>query len=59
MFGIDVTDYDKKVWAEELCDFLPDKIIVKTNKIIPNKIPGRYLYFSKSNGTPNSLSYEH
>ena len=27
MFGIDVTDYDKKVWAEELCDFLPDKII--------------------------------
>ena len=27
MFGIDVTDYDKKVWQEELCDFLPDKII--------------------------------
>ena len=27
MFGIDVTDYDKKVWEEELCNFLPDKII--------------------------------
>ena len=26
MFGIDVTPYDKKVWEEELCDFLPDKI---------------------------------
>lgn len=27
MFGIDVTDYDRKVWQEELCDFLPEKII--------------------------------
>lgn len=27
MFGIDVTDYDRKVWKEELCDFLPEKII--------------------------------
>jgi hypothetical protein len=27
MFGIDVTPYDKKVWEEELRDFLPDKII--------------------------------
>ena len=26
MFGIDVTPYDKKVWEEELRDFLPDKI---------------------------------
>ena len=26
MFGIDVTPYDKKVWEEELCDFLPEKI---------------------------------
>ena len=26
MFGIDVTPYDKKVWEEELCNFLPDKI---------------------------------
>ena len=27
MFGIQLTDYDKKVWEEELCDFLPDRII--------------------------------
>ena len=26
MFGIDVTPYDKKIWEEELRDFLPDKI---------------------------------
>ncbi|MBE6562185.1 MAG: amidohydrolase [Ruminococcaceae bacterium] len=27
MFGVNVTDYDRKVWEEELKDFLPDKII--------------------------------
>lgn len=27
MFGVNVTDYDRKVWEEELRDFLPDKII--------------------------------
>lgn len=27
MFGVNVTDYDKKVWEEELSDFLPSKII--------------------------------
>lgn len=27
MFGVEVTDYDRKVWEEELRDFLPDKII--------------------------------
>lgn len=27
MFGVNVTDYDRKVWEEELSDFLPDKII--------------------------------
>ena len=27
MFGVNVTDYDRKVWEEELCDFLPDKIV--------------------------------
>lgn len=27
MFGVNVTDYDKKVWEEELRDFLPEKII--------------------------------
>ena len=27
MFGVNVTDYDKKVWEEELCDFLPGRII--------------------------------
>jgi len=27
MFGVNVTDYDKKVWEEELRDFLPDKIV--------------------------------
>lgn len=27
MFGVNVTDYDKKVWEEELRDFLPSKIV--------------------------------
>ena len=27
MFGIQLTDYDKKVYEEKLADFLPDKII--------------------------------
>lgn len=27
MFGVNVTDYDRKVYEEELRDFLPDKII--------------------------------
>ncbi len=27
MFGFDITEYDRKVWEEELADFLPDKII--------------------------------
>ena len=27
MFGVNVTDYDKKVWEEELRDLLPDKIV--------------------------------
>ena len=27
MFGIDVTEYDRKVWQEKLCDFLPDHLI--------------------------------
>ena len=27
MFGVNVTDYDRKVWEEELCDFLPDNIV--------------------------------
>ena len=27
MFGVNVTEYDRKVWEEELSDFLPDKII--------------------------------
>ena len=27
MFGVNVTDYDRKVWEKELSDFLPDKII--------------------------------
>lgn len=27
MFGVNVTDYDRKVWENELSDFLPDKII--------------------------------
>ncbi|MBQ4066472.1 MAG: amidohydrolase family protein [Clostridia bacterium] len=27
MFGVNVTDYDRKVWEEELCDFLPDRIV--------------------------------
>ena len=27
MFGIELTDYDKKIYQEELADFLPDKII--------------------------------
>jgi hypothetical protein len=27
MFGIELTDYDKKIYEEELADFLPDKII--------------------------------
>ncbi|MBQ7715590.1 MAG: amidohydrolase family protein [Clostridia bacterium] len=27
MFGINVTEYDRKVWEEELSDFLPEKII--------------------------------
>ena len=27
MFGINVTEYDKRVWNEELSDFLPDKMI--------------------------------
>ena len=27
MFGVNVTDYDRKVYEEELFDFLPDKIV--------------------------------
>lgn len=27
MFGVNVTDYDKKVYEEKLADFLPDKLI--------------------------------
>lgn len=27
MFGVTVTDYDRRVYSEELADFLPDKII--------------------------------
>ena len=27
MFGVNVTDYDRKVWEEELSDFVPEKII--------------------------------
>ena len=27
MFGVNVTDYDKKVWEEELAEFLPENII--------------------------------
>ncbi|MBR6918113.1 MAG: amidohydrolase family protein [Clostridia bacterium] len=27
MFGVNVTDYDRRVWEEELCEFLPEKII--------------------------------
>lgn len=27
MFGVNVTDYDKKVWEEELADFLPQKLV--------------------------------
>lgn len=27
MFGFQLTDYDKRVYEEELCDFLPDKIV--------------------------------
>lgn len=27
MFGVEVTDYDRKVYAERLADFLPDKLI--------------------------------
>ncbi len=26
MFGVNVTDYDRRVWEEELSDFLPDRI---------------------------------
>ena len=25
MFGVKVTDYDRRVWEEELCEFLPEK----------------------------------
>ena len=27
MFGVNVTDYDRKVYEEELADFLPDNIL--------------------------------
>ena len=27
MFGIELTDYDKKIYQEEIADFIPDKII--------------------------------
>ena len=27
MFGVNVTDYDRKVYEEELCDFLPQNIV--------------------------------
>ncbi len=48
MFGFDMTDYDKKVYEEELRDFLPDKFIDIHNHVFKKEFPLK--------GTPNGGS---